>query len=200
MGKFAPFFAGLAMDTLNPTDSRTDPQTGLPSRAAFCEDLRRRLSESQRYGNRLSIVLVNIGNLDMLVALRGEAAGNLVIRACTKFFVAATREMDLVARLGQYLFAVELPTAALMDAVKVATRLKAQIESCPLQLMDAKVCFQLTIGVAEAHPGENDEALLARAEEAQRASALSPFKHVHFHDGAAVESAFEANAKVGAAR
>jgi diguanylate cyclase len=187
------------MTLLGPNDSRTDLQTGLQSRLAFCEDIRRRLAESQRHGNRLSVVLVNIGNLDTLIACRGEEAGSLVLRACTKFFVAATREMDLVARWDKYMFAIELPTAALMDAVKVASRLKAHIESSPLQLMDAKLCFQLTMGVAEAHPNENQEDFIARIEAAQRASGMSPFKHVYYHNGISVESAAEVSARMAAA-
>jgi diguanylate cyclase len=187
------------MSLLSPSDSRSDLETGLPSRVAFCEDVHRRLAESQRHGNRLSVVLVNIGNLDTLIACRGEEAGNLVLRACTKFFVAATREMDLVARWDKYMFAIELPTAALMDAVKVASRLKAHIEASPLQLMDAKLCFQLTMGVAEAHPNENQEDFIARVEAAQRMSHANPFKHVYYHNGISIESAAKVSANMAAA-
>jgi diguanylate cyclase len=185
---------GSAMDNFVPTsdaiDARTDPQTGLPSRVALQEDVRRRLAEAQRHGNRLSVILIRIGSLGELLG-RGESSGNLVLRACTQFFVAATREMDLVTRYDVDVFGIELPGAALMDAVTVAKRLKGHIESCPLQLLDEKLTFRISVGAAEAQPGEETKSLLKRAEEALQASVSSINNHVQLHNGISVESAVQ---------
>ncbi len=172
-------------------DMRTDQQTGLPSRVALQEDVRRRLAESQRHGNRLSIILIKVGSLYDLMTRRGEATGKLVLKACTQFFTAAAREMDLVVRYDVDVFGIELPGAALMDAVTVAKRVKGHIESCPLQLLDEKLTFRISVGAAEAQPGDEMPALLTRAEEALQVSTASIGNCVHLHNGISVESSIQ---------
>ncbi len=81
----------MSSPMLRAVDARTDAQTGLPSRAALEEDLRRRLAESQRHGNRLSLVLIKIGSLRELMERSSDGSEKLVLRACTHFFVAAAR-------------------------------------------------------------------------------------------------------------
>jgi diguanylate cyclase len=170
------------------TDARTDAETGLPSRAAFQEDIRRRLAEAQRHGNRLSIMLIKVGSLAELFDRRGDSAGNLVLRACTQFFTAAVRDMDLLARYDRDVFGIELPGTALADAVTVGKRIKGHIESCPLQLMDEKLSFRICVGVAEAQPGDDLASLIERTEKALQAGLAAVGNHVHFHNGISVES------------
>ncbi len=99
--------------------------------------------------------------------------------------------MDLVARFETDVFAIELPGAALVNAVNVARRLKSHIESCPLQLMDEKLTFRISVGCAEAQPGEEVTSLVSRAEEAMVASCESMGNHVHMHNGISVETAIQ---------
>ncbi len=97
--------------------------------------------------------------------------------------------MDLVARCDKDIFAIELPGCILMNAAAVARRLKAHIESCPLQLLDDSLTFRLNIGVAEAQPGESVASLMARVEQAMAASITAIRNEVQMHNGISIEPA-----------
>jgi len=177
----------LAPAKVNLRDFRTDSLTGLPNRTAFCEDIRRRLSESQRHGNRLSLMLVRIDNLDELESQHDTETRLLVVRTCARFLCAATREMDLVARYGEDTFGILLPSTALVNAARVGERLRGAIEYYTVKLAAGSIQFTASIGVDEAQPSEDLGSLLARADLAQQASLASGGNRVHYHTGTAVE-------------
>src|SRR6516164_6125301 len=77
-------------------DFRTDPLTGLPNRTAFCEDVRRRLSELQRHGHRLSLAMVRLDRLDELQMTYGTETRDQVLRSAARFLNFSVREMDVV--------------------------------------------------------------------------------------------------------
>jgi diguanylate cyclase len=169
-------------------DLRTDHQTGLPNRTAFCEDIRRRLSEAQRHGNRLSLMLLNVDRFDDIVARHGAHAGDLVLRTCTQFLTAAMREMDVVARYQNEVFGIILPGTALGHAAGAGDRLRAAIEHCPLRLNDKDIRFTISAGVAEAQPSEDLVSFITRTEAAKTAAARDAGNKVRFHSGLTVEA------------
>jgi len=167
-------------------DFRTDPLTGLPNRTAFCEDVRRRLSELQRHGNRLSLAMVKIDNLDELVARYGAQTRDDVLRSASRFLNFAVREMDVVARFSDEVFAILLPAIAIMQAAGAGARLRAAIENCQMNITAVPLHLTASFGVSEAHPGEEIGNFLARAEAAQRASTVAGGNAVHFHTGTSI--------------
>jgi diguanylate cyclase (GGDEF)-like protein len=167
-------------------DFRTDPLTGLPNRTAFCEDVRRRLSELQRHGNRLSLAMVRLDNLDELVARHGAQTRDDVFRSASRFLNFSVREMDVVARFSDEAFAILLPRTALMQAAGAAARLRAAIENCQVNVTAVPLHLTASFGVSEAHPGEDLGIFLARAEAAQRASTVAGGNAIHFHTGTSI--------------
>ena len=167
---------------------RTDVQTGLPNRTAFCEDIHRRLAEAHRLGNRLSLMLIKVDNLGDLVLQHGPILGDLVLRTCTQFLSAAMRDMDLVARYTNDVFGIILPGTALVHATGAGERLRSAIENCPLRLLDRDIRFSISAGVAEAQPGEDLVSFMTRTEAAQNASLAAGGNKVHFHTGISVET------------
>ena len=136
-------------------NQRTDSQTGLPNRTAFCEDIRRRLAETHRNGSRLSVMFIKVDNLSELTAQHGSLLGDLVLRTCTQFLSAAMRDMDLVARYEADVFGIVLPGTVLVHATGAGERLRSAIEQCPLRVMDTDIRFSVSVGVAEAQSGED---------------------------------------------
>src|SRR5262249_33926949 len=147
---------------------------------AFREEIHRRLSEAQRHGNRLSLILARIDNLAQLTRKLSPPDMDLVIRTCAQFFRASMRDMDLVVRFDFDVFGIMLPTAALENATKVGHRLSAAIEQAPLRLNDTEICFTLSAGVAEAQPGEDAASLIKRAEEAKSMATIGAGNCVRF--------------------
>jgi diguanylate cyclase len=169
-------------------DHRTDQQTGLPNRTAFCEEIRRRLSEAQRLGNRLTLLLVKIDDLDSLVGRYGKQVGQVVVSTCTQFLGAAMREMDMVSRYDQDMFGIILPGTALVHATGAAERLRAAIEQCPLRVADREIRFTISAGLAEAQPGDDMVSLLTRTDESNQAARAGGGNAVRFHSGRTIES------------
>ncbi len=176
------------------SDGRTDTQTGLPNRTAFCEDVRRRLAETKRHGHRLSIVLMNVDGFREFGTQYGVPMEELILRTCTQFLSAAMRDMDLVARHDTDIFAIALPGTALVHASSAAERLRTAIERCPLQLHNQKFNFTISAGVAEAIADEDLIAFMSRADEARQASLTLGGNRVHFHTGISIEQAPEQSA------
>ncbi len=174
-----------------PADIRTDAQTGLPSRTAFCEDIHRRLSEAQRHGNRLSLLLLNVDKFDELTARHGAHAGDIVLRTCTQFLSAAMRDMDVVARYQTEVFGIILPGTSLAHAMGAGERMRAAIERCPLRFMDKDIRFTISGGVAEAQPGENFVSFITRTEAAKTAAMRGDGNKVRVHTGLTIEAVTE---------
>ena len=172
----------------NPEEQATDQQTGLPNRTAFFEEVRHRVAESQRYGTRLSLMIVHIDLLHDIVRQHGKTVGDLMLRTVTQFLSAALREMDLVARYEDEAFAVLMPGIALEHAVGIGERLRAAIARCPLRLKDAEVHFTISLGIAEAVPADDSASMVKRAHAAMNASVQAGRDCTHFHDGQACQA------------
>ncbi|HTQ40619.1 MAG TPA: GGDEF domain-containing protein [Pirellulales bacterium] len=180
--------ANTPLSALITNDGRTDNQTGLPNRTAFCEDIRRRLSEAQRHGNRLSLMFVRIDSFDALASRHGAAAADLILRTCVQFLSSVMREMDFVARYQTDVFGIILPGTTLAQAAGAGDRLRVAIECCPVLLADKNIRFTVSAGVAEAQPGEDLVSFITRTEAAKTAACRGGGNKIRCHNGLTVEA------------
>ena len=150
---------------------RTDALTGLPNRTAFCEEVRRRVAEAQRYDSKLSLMLVKLDTLARFANRTNDPTAELAVRTVSQFLSAGMREMDLVARYQSDVFAVLLPGTPLNQAAGVAERLSAAVARCPLRSKDLELHLSVTTGLAELMGGDDSTAILQRAESALEAIA-----------------------------
>lgn len=147
-----------------PAVSRIDEETGISNRAAFAEDVSRRVAQRQRDGAPLSLVLVGIDDLPGLVKRHGQASRGVILKAATQFLKAAMREMDHVARYDDDVFGLLLPSANLESAQAIAGRLRQAIARCALPMGASHLRFTVCLGVAEAGAGEGGDELMKRTE------------------------------------
>jgi diguanylate cyclase len=160
-----PKFRGAApaLDLLGDApvaDVQRDQLTGLSNRETFHGDLERRVAERKRGGAPVSSVLLRIDRLDELSAEFGPASVDVILKAVTQYLKGASRDMDYVARYDADMFALLLPGTELAVATQVAERLRRAIEQCRLKLDDRECRFTVSLGLAEARPGESSERLL----------------------------------------
>jgi diguanylate cyclase (GGDEF)-like protein len=167
-------------------DPRTDNQTGLPSRAAFYEDLHRRLAQSHRFGTRLSALLLKVDRLSELVDDH-ESATDVVMRSYSQFVRADVRDMDLVAKFDADTFGLMLPATELVYAAGVGDRVRRNVEANPIQFPSGSICLTLSVGVAEAQKGDDVAALLDRSAAALRVAISDGGNTVRFHTGISIE-------------
>jgi diguanylate cyclase len=166
---------------------RTDVQTGLPNRTAFCEEVRRRAAESNRYDSKLSLMLVKVNTLQKFADRPTDPTAELVLRTVSQFLTAGMREMDMVARYQSDAFAVLLPGTPMSQSLVVAERLRAAVARCPLRGKDFELQISVSTGLAEVVRNDDSASLMKRAEAAVQASVASGKDGTYFDAGKGIE-------------
>lgn len=99
-----------------------DKLTGLYNRRLFEEQFDAAVARSQRNGEELSLLVVDLDGLKRINDLGGHPAGDEALRALADSLVESSRAGDVPCRLGGDEFAIILPGASPEDAIKVAER------------------------------------------------------------------------------
>lgn len=147
--------------------SLTDGLTGLWNRRQFDLRLAQELERAGRFGERFSVVIVDLDEFKHVNDTHGHPAGDAVLVEVARRLVACTREVDLVARFGGEEFALLLPQTDLPGALKVAEKVRAEVSDQPIDTDAGALSVSLSAGVA-SHPQHGTLAadLLRSADEA----------------------------------
>ncbi|CDF57484.1 sensor domain-containing diguanylate cyclase [Thermobrachium celere] len=79
---------------------RTDDLTGVYNRRYFEELLEKEIRRAQRYGNRFSLVLIDLDNFKPINDTFGHKKGDKVLKHFANILKCNLRDTDIVARLG----------------------------------------------------------------------------------------------------
>jgi diguanylate cyclase (GGDEF)-like protein len=146
-----------------------DPVTGLFNANSFALAARREVLRSRRFGRTFTIGLVCLDK-DAEVT---EALGDEGLRAVTiqlaDLLTHAMRQVDFRAALGASRFGIILPETSLDGGIRLAERLRSAVEDAAFVLPDHPFPLTQTVSIGLAcfpRDGEDDQTLLARAEEA----------------------------------
>lgn len=128
--------------------ARTDQLTGLANRRHFDEQLARALTETDRYGNSVSLIIADIDFFKIVNDTHGHEAGDAVLRAVAGIFREKVRTVDVCARYGGEELAVLLPQTTLTGACELAERLRQTIESRVIGFNGKAIPVTASFGVA----------------------------------------------------
>jgi diguanylate cyclase (GGDEF)-like protein len=130
--------------------ARTDPLTGIPNRRYLEEALEAECARSVRYGQTLSLVMVDIDHLKLINDAHSHQKGDEVIRYTARTARESCRQADVVARYGGDEFVFILPATALHDAATFAERFRERlIERAPKNEAGATIRLTVSLGVVE---------------------------------------------------
>ena len=118
-----------------------------------------------RYRRQLSILVLDVDHFKNINDTYGHYAGDLVLRNVSLVTLEQKRAQDTFGRLGGEEFGLLLPETGLEQAKVVAERIQRAWEQTPC-IVDGKLIHStVSIGVAEAGPGDKSfEDVLQRAD------------------------------------
>lgn len=133
----------------------TDGLTGLANRRRLDEALDLELRRSQREGNCLALLVLDIDHFKCLNDSHGHVVGDAVLRRLgTILTTFPNRAGDLAARLGGEEFVLLLPGANYQQALVVAERVRETIQSTNFD-PPVHVSVTVSIGVASMEAGHD---------------------------------------------
>lgn len=142
--------------------AHTDELTGVGNRRAFDEALAALLARRAKGGSDLCLLMIDLDHFKRYNDSHGHLAGDQALRLAGALLRAALRPGDIAARYGGEEFAVLLPGVDAERAAMVAERLARdfRIADWPYEPVT------ISVGVAEAAPGETPQSLVSRADAA----------------------------------
>ena len=126
----------------------TDPLTGMNNRRYFEEALSGYLTEFNKIGATLGLLILDLDHFKSVNDNYGHDVGDLVLKEVALRMRAICREHDVVARLGGEEFAVITPFANREQLLGVAERYREMVEK--LQIKSGKVIIRPTISIGVA--------------------------------------------------
>jgi len=150
--------------------ARTDPLTGAFNRRSMEAAALRETARCQRYGNTLSIIVVDIDNFKHLNDTRGHAAGDCALQALVRRLNCMLRQQDSLARMGGEEFAILLPDTSGSAALSIAERVRQSLADLEVPFETGPVRMTVCAGVAELNPACGWEEMMRRADSAMYAA------------------------------
>ena len=129
----------------------TDVLTGLLSRRAFIDRMKRILSRAQQNNTALSFLVLDIDNFKNINDTYGHFAGDELLKKYADVMKGCFRSEDIIGRLGGEEFAIAISNIDNAIAVKVAERLRSEIESVFILCNGKPVSTTISIGIADLH-------------------------------------------------
>src|SRR5262252_8269714 len=146
----------------------SDPLTGLFNRGYVDDRLALELSRARRYGNPLTLAVIDADRFKSLNDTHGHAAGDAVLKEIGALLRDSFRQSDTTARYGGEEFVVLLPETDIEAARRKVESLRELVAATPIQLGLLAQSVQITISAGLASfPDDGDDAaeLLAAADE-----------------------------------
>ena len=146
--------------------ARTDGLTGLVNHRTFYEVLEKELWRSKRYGEQISLIMVDVDNLKAINDNYGHRAGDCVIKEVSSRVQESIRQIDTAARYGGDEFAIILPNTSLTDAAVVAERMVGVVASSPVAWKKEEIPISISVGLGQYDAEDTPDDIASRSDQA----------------------------------
>lgn len=142
----------------------TDELTGLPNRRAFNMRALEETRRSNRYGNPLSVILMDLDDFKSVNDNHGHIVGDRLLSLVAKAIKGLVRSSDFPARFGGEEFAVVCPETDMMCATTLADRLRRCIDETVFTCRSKEIRVTISAGVATIRKQESLPDILDRVD------------------------------------
>lgn len=144
-----------------------DSLTGVYNRHYFNNELKRFLSELQRYKNVFSVILFDIDRFKFINDTYGHNEGDRVLKELAALIKGIIRESDVLCRWGGEEFVIIMNNTDVRNAIVAAEKFRQSIEDSVFLEEWPVTC---SFGVIEAKKDDDSKSLIHRADEAMYAA------------------------------
>lgn len=144
-----------------------DSLTGIPNRRAYDNHMQTAFVDATLQEKPFTLLVIDIDHFGHFNNTFGHDAGDYVLQKVTERIANTLRTSDTVARLGGEEIAVILPNSILPQGLWIAQRIRNAIAKLHLQHPSTGQNLPpvtVSIGTAEALPGENPDEIFKRAD------------------------------------
>ncbi|PWF42663.1 diguanylate cyclase [Massilia glaciei] len=145
---------------------REDQLTGSLNRRGLDDVLGREGARAERRGTPLCVALLDLDDFKRINDDFGRGAGDGALKHLVRVIKDTLRTLDVVARIAGEEFVIVLPETTLEAAAQTMTRLQRELTRHFFLHEQEKVFITFSAGVALRRPGEGQESLLKRADQA----------------------------------
>ncbi len=147
--------------------SITDGLTGLYNRTFFDKRLAEEFQRCQRYGQIMTLMMMDIDHFKRVNDTHGHPVGDEVLRNLSALLKNMVRGSDLLARYGGEELVLIVSATGLPRATEIADRIREEVAGTPLSETVVNLRITLSVGLAEFTPDmRTPENLLERADQA----------------------------------
>ena len=125
----------------------TDSLTGLYNRRYLMDQIEREFIRAQRSKAPLSLVMVDLDGLKAINDRFGHHVGDRFLKEVAKIVKVNTRASDVAARWGGDEFMLLAPGIDSRSAIKIAERIRAQVERYKMKLEGKEVGITISSGI-----------------------------------------------------
>jgi diguanylate cyclase (GGDEF)-like protein/PAS domain S-box-containing protein len=149
--------------------ARVDFLTDVCNRRYFMEQAEQEFSRTARYGNNLTLLMIDIDSFKQINDSYGHKAGDTVLKKLAEISLRILREVDTIGRIGGEEFAILLRETLQEGAMEVAERLREAFADEQINLEGQKepIHFTVSMGLATLNMADKSiDSLLSRADKA----------------------------------
>lgn len=143
-----------------------DPLTQVFNRGTYNMEIDQMIKEFKRYKNPAALIIIDIDHFKIFNDVYGHKVGDAVLRLVASVIKDAVRDTDMVFRYGGEEFVVLLNKLDFENALKVAEKVREQIESHHLTSKADVLKVTASIGLSCFKEGDNDTTIFERADKA----------------------------------
>jgi two-component system cell cycle response regulator len=147
----------------------TDQLTGLHNRRYMEGQLDALVRRAVAGGSDpVALLVIDIDHFKKINDSFGHAVGDEVLREFAVRLASNVRAIDLPVRFGGEEFVVVMPETELVDAHRIAERIRLHVAGSPFRVLDGEELLTVTIsiGVAASLPTDDQAKLIKRADDA----------------------------------
>jgi diguanylate cyclase (GGDEF)-like protein len=160
--------------------ARTDRLTGLLNRLGLDEAFAREIARAERYGKPMAAIIIDVDHFKAVNDTHGHQAGDAVLKEFAVLLAGVARRADITGRWGGEEFLILCPETDIEAACRVAERMR---ESVAVHDFPQVGPVTGSFGVTAFRPGETEDALVKRADQALYRAKQDGRNRVAWDDG-----------------